>query len=321
MDNKVLIVTGPTSIGKTNLALKFAKKFNGDILSADSRQVYKELDVVTGKDIPVNSKWQISNIKYNRRKIGFWKTKEGIRIWLVDLVKTGQKFSVSHWIQAAKKLIPLLWQEGKLPIIVGATGFYIDMLISGAETVDIPSNKDLRLSLQEKSVAELQNILTEADFEKYSSLNESDRNNPRRLIRAIEVAEWKRRHPLKKGVSLEVDTLFIGLNAPQEVLRARIDKRVEGRFNEEAVNEAKLLLDKNIKEDRGTGYLPLKRYILGEMDKEEAIREWKQLEYQDAKKQLNWFKNDSRVVWFDITSDHWHEEVEKYVGNWYSSIK
>lgn len=327
---KILLICGPTATGKTALGLKIAKKFSGDILSSDSRQVYKRMDVVTGKDLPVNAKLQMANVKWDGEKIGYWKTPDEVRIWLVDLVEAWQSFSVSRWVDVAQKIIDNLWKKKKLPIIIGGTGFYINALLDGIKTIDIPPDRKLRNRLKNKKAEELLAMLQEVDYQRAAPLNESDRKNPRRLVRAIETSLWQKDpacrqagHELPDRKKLKADVLMIGLTAARDVLQKRIDKRVEKRLKQGALEEVERLLAKGVSWNNesmtGTGYRQLKPFIEGKMDLAEAERNWKIAEHQDAKKQTTWFKKDKRIKWFNIINPSWKEEVEKMVENWYNN--
>lgn len=323
---KILIICGPTATGKTQIALHLAKKFSAqggaDLLSADSRQVYKGMDIVTGKDLPVNAKLQMSNVKWDGKKTGYWETRSEVRIWLVDLMEPWQSCSVSQWVNVAQKVIHNLWREKKLPIIVGSAGFYISVLLDGIETIKIPPDEKLRKKLKNKKAEEFLAMLQEIDYQRAASLNESDRKNPRRLIRAIEIALWQKGHKLPNRKKLKADVLMIGLTASRDVLHKRIDKRVEKRLKQGAVGEVKKLVNSGVSWENesmtGTGYRQLKPYFEGEMGLDEAERNWKIAEHQDAKKQFTWFKKDKRIKWFDITNPSWEEEVEKAIENWYN---
>lgn len=313
---KILIITGPTAVGKTRLGSTLAQKFDGDILSADSRQVYKGMDIVTGKDLPLNVKRKTLN-----GKLDYWETPEGVRIWLVDLIEPQESFSVSQWMQTAKKVLERLRQDEKLPIIIGATGFYIKALIDGIETIDIPPDQDLRKELAGKKANELYEMLNTLDRQRAQGMNESDRKNPRRLIRAIEVALQKA-NSIPATRSVKADFLILGLTAPKEILFKRIDDRVEQRMREGAVDEARRLLEKGVSWDKesmtGTGYRQLRGFTEGKMTLKQAEEKWKIAEHKDAKKQMAWFKKDPRVNWTNVTEPGWQEKVEKQVKDWYS---
>jgi tRNA dimethylallyltransferase len=161
---KVLIICGPTATGKTTLAARLAKKFKGELISADSRQVYKGMDIVTGKDKP-----------------------QGVIIHGLDLVKPDQEFSAAHFVKVASTLINQISKRKKLAIIVGGTGLYLDSLINPPQTLTIKPNWSLRKKLEQKSIHYLQQQLKKLNPSKWRQMNHSDRLNPRRLIRAIEV--------------------------------------------------------------------------------------------------------------------------------------
>ena len=136
--HQLLLICGPTATGKTHLALDLAKKFNGELISADSRQVYKGLDIGTGKDLPVNSKFQMEN-----DKLGFYSI-NGVKVWGYDLVEPKREFSVAQYIKIANDIIKNIWERGKLPILIGGTGFYIQGIVDGIPRAQIPINNKLR---------------------------------------------------------------------------------------------------------------------------------------------------------------------------------
>src|SRR3989344_1522932 len=151
----MLVICGPTATGKTKLGIFLAQKFNGEIISADSRQVYKFMDIGTGKE------WD-----------------EGVKIWGYDLVDPKKNFSVFEYLKFVRKALDDIWKRGKLPILVGGTGLYIKAVVEGIDTLNIPKNEDLRKSLEEKNVSELYEKLATLDSSKAASLNISDKNNP-----------------------------------------------------------------------------------------------------------------------------------------------
>ena len=180
---KLLVICGPTACGKTSLALGLAKKFGGEVVSADSRQVYKGMDIGTGKDLPKNSKFEIRN-----SKLGGSYIVAGVPIWGYDIADSKKGFNVAQYTKITRTIIENIFVRGKLPILVGGTGLYIKGAVDGIATAEVRPNVKLRKSLFEKSPEELFEILAQVDAIKAGSLNSSDRRNPRRLIRAIEVA-------------------------------------------------------------------------------------------------------------------------------------
>ncbi|MFZ5932935.1 MAG: tRNA (adenosine(37)-N6)-dimethylallyltransferase MiaA [Patescibacteria group bacterium] len=310
---RLLIICGPTATGKTALALSLAKKFNGELISADSKQVYKGLDIGTGKDLPSQAK-----------KEGYYAYR-GIKIWGYDLVGPQENFSVSTYIRFAEKVTREALKKGKLPIIVGGTGLYIKALVDGIPTAKIPQNLALRGNLANKSTTELFEMLAQLDPIKAGSLNSSDRKNPRRLTRAIEIATWRLEGKGKEGKQgvQKFEPLFVGLTCPKEKLFQRIDKRVDARVRAGVEKEIKNLLRKGVSWESQSmsslGYRQWRGYFEGKEAREEVINAWKKEERKYAKRQITWFKKDGRIKWFDIEKPNWADSVEKLVAKWYSS--
>jgi len=227
---QLLVICGPTATGKTGLAIKLARWFNGEIVSADSRQVFKGLNIGTGKDLPKNAKLKFLWIK----KFGYYENK-GIKIWGYDLADPRHSFSVSQYIKFAERAISDIIKRGKLPIIVGGTGLYIKGVIDGIPTAEVPKNNRLRKSLEIKNAEELYEMLARIDSLKAAGMNSSDKKNPRRLIRAIEIATWKvGRGNLEseEKQKVEYDVFQIGLTASVQYLEDKIEQRVTERFKE-----------------------------------------------------------------------------------------
>lgn len=303
--NKLLVICGPTATGKTSLGFKLAKKYNGEIISADSRQVYKHMDIGTGKE------WN-----------------NDVKIWGYDLADPKESYSVLDFFKTMKDAIEDIWSRGKLPIIVGGTGFYIKSLIDGIQTVDIPKNNDLRESLEKLSVDELFDKLGVLDSSKAASLNSSDKKNSRRLIRAIEVAVWNTENTIQKHevnlrekvLSDDVDVLMIGLTAEKEKLLNNIIKRVEDRMNHGFIDEVESLLKNGVswkmQSMNALGYKESEAFFKQGMSYEEFIESWIRNEMKYAKRQLTWFKKDNRINWFDVTDKNYLEEVEKRLQKW-----
>lgn len=310
---KILVICGPTATGKTALALSLAKIFDGEVISADSRQVYIGMDIGTGKDLPNNA-----------RKFKDHYEISGIKLWGYDLVDARAPFSVAQYVTFAKKTIKKIINRGHIPILVGGTGLYIKGVIDGIETAYIPRNIELRKNLVGRAVSELFESLAQLDPIKAASLNASDKLNPRRLVRAIEVSQWElNRGRIKKGKENKFDTLFIGLTAPKETLFASIDKRVKARIKQGFVKEVKKLLkgdiDWEFQSMSSLGYRQLREYFEGRLNLADALDLWGREEKQYVKRQLTWWKHDQRINWFNITGTKWPEKVEKMVKIWYST--
>lgn len=320
---KLLVICGPTATGKTKLALFIAKKFSGELVSADSRQVYKDMDIGTGKDLPVDSKFINSDIKLKGKSIGYY-TEGTVRIWGYDLVKPQEGFSVAQYIDVTRKIIKDIWGRSKLPILVGGTGLYIKGLIDGISTAGVAQDISLRKTLRKKSAKELFEILASLDPIRSATLNLSDRNNPRRLIRAIEIAKGKTKDLKEnyKGLSeSRANILFVGLKLIPNKLKEKVDERVEKRVKNGFENELMRLLRKDIKWDMqamsSLGYAQWKSYLKGAKEKSVVIDEWKKKERRYAKRQVIWFKRDRRINWFDIGKKNYMRDIEKLVRKWY----
>lgn len=317
MYRKIIVICGPTATGKTNLGIRLATKFNGEIISADSRQVYKGLDIITGKDIPKNSEL----ISPNRTIDSGYRLKDNIPIWLVDIVDPDYIFNVGEYRSLAFKVIDDIFKRKKLPTIVGGTGLYIRSIIKPLADINIPPDEKLREQLKKLSKEELIEKLKNVNGNKWNSMNVSDRQNPRRLTRTIEIAESTKK--LQNIEFQNFDTLLIGLKASTDYINKKIDGRVKGRIGEGAIEEAKTVLDqykdKNLPAITSTGIRQLKEYIEGKVSLEEAIEEWKRAEHQYAKRQVTWFKKEKEIHWFDIQDTDYVSKIEEEVTKWYTS--
>lgn len=296
---KLLVICGPTATGKSELAFSLSNAMGGVLISADSRQVYKGMDIGTGKD---------------KERVG--------AVLGYDLVDPKEEFSVAQYIRYAKDAIKKTWSGKKLPIVVGGTGLYIKALIDGIQTVDIPRNDVLRKGFEGKSAEELFDTLSQIDSVKAASLNSSDKKNPRRIIRAIEIALDKSGVSGAKSEALDADVLFIGLTAPKDVLVKRIEKRIVKRIYQGIEGEIEKLLKSGVFWDlqsmQSLGYRQFRGYFEGEQSIDEVEYFWTHEEVQYMKRQITWFKKDSRINWFDITKPGYAKKVEKLVKKWYS---
>ena len=320
---KLLIICGPTATGKTGLALHLAKEFNGELISADSKQVYKGLDIGTGKDLPKSSKFREQSPKLP----GYYEI-EGVKVWGYDLVSPKKEFSVGQYIKVANKVIENIWSRKKLPILVGGTGFYIKGIVDGISTALIPKNKAVRKSLERRSIKELFNTLAQLAPIRAGSMNISDRKNPRRLVRAIEVAQWRLKSGAKAktekdDLGSQIPTLFIGLTGPKNFLYQRIKKRIKTRLKQGVEGEVKELLESGVSWKNQSmdslGYKQWKGYFERKITKEKVVRKWEREECKYAKRQITWFKKDKRINWFNIKDSDWQKSVEKLVKKWYST--
>jgi len=321
---KLLVVLGSTATGKTDLALKIAKKINGEIVSADSRQVYKYMDIGTGKDVPKGSKF-VRPVLFG---IGGYYLVNDVRIWGYDLVGPKKDFSVYKYQKIAKKIIQNIWKRKKTPILVGGTGLYIRSLIKGIDTAGVPINKGLRKKLERKSADTLYEHLANLDPSKAAEMNSSDKSNPRRLVRGIEVAMWNIDHGGRIKVDKhdllnDVDVLKIGLDIPSKELARKIKARVRARIKNGFDKEVKNLLAKKIPEKAqvfdSIGYKQWKKYLKGMLSKKEAIKMWEKEEEKYSKRQKTWFKKEEGVSWYLPKSNEYPKNVEKKILSWYKS--
>jgi tRNA dimethylallyltransferase len=291
---KLLVIVGPTASGKTALSIKLAQKHHGEIISADSRQVYTGMDLGTGK--------QRSTL---------------VPIWGYDLAEPTEDFSVSHFQSFADKKIEEIALREKLPVLVGGTGLYIRAVVDGIATANVPQNRLLRQRLDSCSVTELTKELKALAPEKLSKMNDSDRHNPRRLIRAIEIALSS----VKPSVVVKkYDPLIIGLTAPLEVLYKRVEKNIGKRIDAGVFDEVTQLLSSGVSWDSpamtSLGYRQLQSFFTGKKTKEEAILDWIQEEKKYVKRQITWFKQDIRIKWIPIIEADYEKKVEEYIKSW-----
>lgn len=291
---RALFIVGSTAIGKTNLAFKISKTFQSILISADSIQVYQGADIISGKD-------------------------RSVETFLLDVILPHKSFSVREFIERISPLVEKAKKENKIPVIVGGTGFYIDALFGKIDTISIPPNKALREKLEKLNVRELQKELKKLSSERFHKMSNSDSNNKRRLIRAIEVArstgsgQAGSNLPEAKAVFIPQEVLMIGLKTSMENLRRRIIARVEKRIKMGALNEAKNLfreykkLSQQIKS--ASGYKQMFEFLSGSTSFKEAKERWIISDYQYAKRQMTWFRRNKNIHWFDISERDFEAEV------------
>lgn len=319
---KLLVILGSTATGKTDLALSLAKKFNGELVSCDSRQVYRGLDIGTGK-MPSGNNGQL------KKGRGFWEIDE-IKIWVYDVVSPKKQYTVADYVKDASGVVRDVEGRRKLPIIVGGTGFYLKALVEGLSNLAIPVDKKLRKELEQLTVSQLQEKLKEISFERWERLNDSDSNNPRRLVRAIELELGKRNKGGQgnQGLAKGFDILKIGLNASREILYQRSDERVINRIKQGMIEEAERLnrggLSLRRMRQLGLEYGILADFLDGNIKNQDELIEIMQFKIHGyIRRQLTWFKNPSTcsgsICWFDITDKDFSSQVEKLVRQWYDS--
>lgn len=278
-----IVITGQTATGKTALALELKKKYDGELVNYDSRQIYKHLDIITGKDLPATD------------------------IHLYDVITPDKYFSSFDYVEKAKKVIEEIKARGKTPILVGGTYLYLKHLLYGFD-IQAPPDFALRDILNEKTVPELQSRLKSLSDTELEEMNNSDRNNPRRLIRRIEILSHKKEESDIKEQPKDTKSNILGVTSyigicykNKEDLVAAIKKRVDKRIQQGALEEVRKLLSMGYKENdpgmKTIGYQELIRHLKGELDYEEAITQWTNHEIQYAKRQYTFMKKDKNISW------------------------
>jgi len=271
---KILVILGPTASGKTSLAVKLAKEFNGEIISADSRQVFRGMDIGTGKDLG-----EYSDVPYH----------------LIDVVNPEEEFNLLKYQKLANKAIKDILSRGKLPIIAGGTGLYLQAIVDGYQLDrNIPDPKR-RAELTAMSVSQLYQLLEKEKPEFAASINNSDRNNPRRLIRYVEIMESGETPKTISKKTIPYDFLLLGLQQDDEIMRARIMKRIKDRLdNEDMVGEVERLINEGVPLARlnsfGLEYRHIAWYLEDKLDYDEMVERLGIATYRFAKRQKTWFK-------------------------------
>lgn len=307
--NRVVSIIGPTTTGKTDKALRLAqealtnKKYAGvDIISVDSRQVYRGLSVLTGADVPagfqLTTETEIDGIKSC-----FATQDKSICLFGVAMISPEDEWSVTHFRNFARKILFNSWCHRRLPILVGGTGLYHQHLFSDAKELSVKPNSQVRARAERMTVEQLQVWLQQLDEERFLQLNQSDRNNRRRLIRAIEIslAQAKQQKIIptqmvepEKLVWSKVDNQIIQLTAPLSVLETKIKTRVKQRFFGGAVGEVKALLELKLESASPAlstlGVPEITKYLDGQFSAQETINLWALHEFQYAKRQITWWK-------------------------------
>ncbi|WP_226641302.1 tRNA (adenosine(37)-N6)-dimethylallyltransferase MiaA [Mesobacillus subterraneus] len=302
---KLIVLIGPTAVGKTKLSIELAKKFDGEIISGDSMQIYKGMDIGTAK-ITVQEM-------------------EGIAHHLIDIKEPDESFSTAEFQELVREKINEISSRGKMPMIVGGTGLYIQSVIFDYHFTDAPSDPAFRHSLEQVAEAEGQEFLheklQEADPESASRIHP---NNVRRVIRALEIIHCtgKTASELQENQSPELlyDTALIGLTMDREMLYNRINYRVDLMMEQGLLDEVKYFYEKGLRDCQSIqaiGYKELYDYFDGKVPLEKAIENLKQNSRRYAKRQLTWFRNKMNVEWFDMSESNDDEkkfaEISKFI--------
>lgn len=284
--SKLIVILGPTASGKSDLAIKLAQQFNGEIVSADSRQIYQEMNIGTAKP------FLIRNSKFKINKKGKVIIINNIPHYLIDIIKPNQEFNVAIYKKLALKTIREIQKRGKIPFLVGGTGLYLAAVIKNIKFPQVPPQKELRKKLEKKSISELFKIYKKLDPEGIKFI---EKENKRRLIRAIEVSKvtkkpfWKQR---KKGRQL-FEILQIGIKPSKERLKKKIIQRVKKMFQLGLEKEVKKLVKKYgwPTSLQTIGYQEWQKFFTKEIDRKEVEKLIIQHTLQFAKRQMAWFSS------------------------------
>lgn len=275
---ELVVIVGPTASGKSDLAVKLAKKLDGEIVSADSRQVYKGLDIGSGK--------------ITRKEM------RGVRHHLLDVASPKRVYTAAHWKQAAEKAVREIRKRGKIPVIVGGTGFYIDSLLYDAPLPEVKPDPKLRARFHQRSAPDLFEELHKKDPERAANI---DRHNKRRLVRALEIIAAKGSVPKPVQKKLKYNVLKIGLNPPPNVLKKKIRGRLLRRMQQGMVREVEKLHRNGLSwkrlEDLGLEYRYVSRYLRGLLTKEEMLRQLATEIWHYARRQMTWWRRDKDMHW------------------------
>lgn len=315
-NKKIVVILGTTASGKTKLAVKLARQFNGEIVSADSRQVYKGMDVGTGKDL-INYQLSITNYQFGK------KIKKIINMpyHLIDVVSPNTEFNLAKYQKLAYRAIDDILARGKLPIIAGGTGLYIQAIVDGYELSGGKPEKKLREKLEKMPVEKLFAMLKKLDFKTGESLNESDRKNKRRLIRRIEIIKSSSGAKNRQGTP-EYEALLIGLTYPMEALEKRIYKRIIERLEKENMaGEIKRLHRRGVSwkrlESFGLEYKYVSLYLRGKLSYDEMVEQLRIAIRQFAKRQMNWFRRwekQGRKIYWVKNGVEAKQSLKKFLG-------
>ncbi len=311
---KLVVICGPTAVGKTSLALNIARAVNGSIVSVDSRQMYAGLDIGAGKDIPPGFSLKKSKIDIPCYSNGT------IDIYGYDLFEPTSLQSPSQLETKLYPLIQNLKENNILPILVSGSGNYLRAFLFPPETAHISPNPKLRHELDARSINELQEILIDIDAPKFNYMNHSDQHNSRRLIRAIEVAKMRRPAIDHQFSTRQLDILWVGLSAPKEILEQRIFQRVQKRLKQGVVDETQKLLKTRpacqALLESTLGYQQILEFLSGNVTQAELAKQWTLKEYQYAKRQVTWFKKNKKIHWFDISESSIDTAVMNLLQSW-----
>ena len=297
----MLAVVGPTACGKTSLAVDLALSIDGaEIISADSRQVYRGMDIGTGKDLAEYTRGDVTVPSY-----------------LLDIVDAGEKYNLFEFQHDFLKAYEDIKARGAFPVMCGGSGLYVESVLRGYRLLPVPENPELRARLEEKSLEELTAILAG-----YKSLhNNTDTDSKKRAIRAIEIEEYYLNCPVEERSFPQINALVVGVSVDREVRRERISRRLRERLKEGMVEEVRALLDSGLDPEQliyyGLEYKYLTLYLTGAMGYDDMVRGLEIAIHQFAKRQMTWFRGMEKrgvdIKWVDASLERGQlvEQIKK----------
>ena len=304
--DKVIVICGPTASGKTALSIELAKKINGEIVSCDSMQIYKDMNIGTAKP----------SIK----------EMQGIKHYLIDFVSPDERYSVADYKRDAKEAIKQIINRGKIPIVVGGTGLYIDSLIYEIEYQDIKFDENYRKELEKRVETEGLNILyEEAKRIDSKAIEKISKNDKKRILRILEIYQATGKNKTEQEIESrkkegEYDYKVFSLHWDREELYNRINKRVDIMIENGLIDEVKFIYKKYDKFPtamQGLGYKEVVEYLENKISKEEMIEKIKQETRKYAKRQLTWFRKNKETIWLDVqpmgTDLFWLKKMVEYI--------
>ena len=300
-NQKMITILGPTASGKTSVAAALALRTGGERISADSRQVYRRMDIGTGKDL---ADYTIGDVH--------------IPYHLIDIAEPGTKYNLFQYQQDFHTAYNDIRSRGKLPILCGGTGLYIEAVLGGYSLSPVPQNQKLRESLEGKSLDQLTQMLVQLKQKNGSNMhNRTDVDTAQRAIRAIEIETYNLEHPTPERQMPPVDSLVIGINIDRELRREKITRRLKARLEEGMCDEIRSLIDGGVNPDDliyyGLEYKFVTEYVVGKTSYEEMFRQLEIAIHQFAKRQMTWFRGMERrgytIHWIDAAQSM-DEKVE-----------
>ena len=311
MAKRMITILGPTASGKTPLAAALAEKVGGEIISADSRQVYRRMDIGTGKDLGdyiLKIKDEIVKIPYH----------------LIDICEPGTKYNLFQYKQDFYDAYQDICRRGVVPILCGGTGLYIEAVLKGYKLSPVPQNPELRQRLESKSLEELTEMLVELKEKNGSNMhNKTDVDSCQRAIRAIEIETYNLEHPMPRRELPPVDSLIVGVHIDREQRREKISRRLKARLEEGMIDEVKALLAEGIPSEDllyyGLEYKFVTEYIIGNTTYDEMFQHLEIAIHQFAKRQMTWFRGMERrgfkIHWIDAMQPM-DDKVKEILALW-----